>query len=64
MFRPYKVINRPSKKTDPRAVLCFTALWDPKCLQVFVTECIKYISLYIMCGGFNVGLIFILKPLD
>ena len=39
MFRPYKVIIRPSKKTDPRAVLCITALWDPKCLQVFVTEC-------------------------
>ena len=31
MFRPYKVIIRPSKKTDPRAVLCFAALWDPKC---------------------------------
>ena len=25
MFRPYKVILRPSKKTDPRAVLCFIA---------------------------------------
>jgi len=32
MFWPYKVIIRPSKKTDPRAVLCFTALWDPKCI--------------------------------
>ena len=39
MFRPYKVIIMPSRKTDPRAVLCFTALWDPKCLLVFVTEC-------------------------
>jgi len=29
MFRPYKVIIGPSKKTDPRAVLCFTALRDP-----------------------------------
>ena len=23
MFRPYKIILRPSKKTDPRAVFCF-----------------------------------------
>ena len=39
MFRPYRVIIRPSKKTDQRAALCFTALWDPKRLQGFVTEC-------------------------
>ena len=39
MFRPYKIIIRPSKKADQRAAVCFTALWDPKCLQVFVTEC-------------------------
>jgi len=32
MFQPYKVILRPSKKTDPRAV-CFIALWDLKCFQ-------------------------------
>ena len=32
MFRPYKVIIRPSKKTDPRAVLCSTALWGLKCI--------------------------------
>ena len=46
MFRPYKVI-RPSKKTEPRAVLCFTALRDPKCLLVFVTECKVHKFIYI-----------------
>ena len=47
MFRPYKVIIRPSKKTDPRAELPFTALCDPKCLQVFVTECkvLKFVNM-------------------
>ena len=46
MFRPYKVIIRSSNKTDPRAVLCFTALWDPKCLQGFVTECKVHTFVY------------------
>ena len=55
MFRPYKVIIMPSKKTDPRAVLCFTALWDPKCLQVFVTECKGHKFVYKnLCDGFNI----------
>ena len=54
MFRPYKVIIRPSKKTDPRALLSFTALWDPKCLQVFVTECEVHTFVYMhFCNGFK-----------
>ena len=47
MFRPYKVIIRPSKKTDPRAVLYFTALWDPLYLHAFVTECKVHKLVYI-----------------
>ena len=44
MFRPYKVIIRPSKKTYPRAVLCFTALWDPKRLQVLTWQRLMFRS--------------------
>ena len=52
MFRPYKVIIRPSRTTDPRAVICFTALCDPKCLQGFVTGTHQYKHLYIyICQG-------------
>ena len=29
MFRPYRVILRPSKKTDPRAVYVSLHPWDP-----------------------------------
>jgi len=54
MFRPYMVIIRSSKKTDPTAALCFTALWDPKCLQVFVTECKVHKFVYMnLCEGLN-----------
>ena len=35
MFRRYKVIMRPSKKTDPRAVLYFTAFWSPTLMMTF-----------------------------
>ena len=55
MFRPHKVIIRPSKKTDPTAVLFFTALWDLKCLQVFVAECKVHKFVYMnLCDGFDV----------
>jgi len=37
MFRPYKVILRTSKKTDPRFVY-FIALCDPKHLQGFAMK--------------------------
>ena len=46
MFRPCKVILMPSKKTS-KSCLGFTALWDPKCLQVFVTECKVHRLVYI-----------------
>ena len=42
MFRPYKVIIRPSKRTEPRTVLCLTALWDPKCLQLGSHNAVKH----------------------
>ena len=33
----YSVILKPSKKTDPR-VVSFSALWDPQCPQLSITE--------------------------
>jgi len=30
MFRPYKVIPRPTKKTDPRDIACISLLGGPE----------------------------------
>jgi len=46
MFRPYKVILRPSKKTDPRVVYVSLHCGIPNASKFLLEKCIKYISLY------------------
>ena len=58
MFGPYKVIIGRSKKTDLIAVLCFTALCHPKCLQAFIPFSTSLYSCNKTCkhlGSHNAG---------
>ena len=47
MLRP--LLGHPQALQENRSMscLCFTALWDPKCLR-FHYRIVKYISLYIL----------------
>jgi len=56
MFRPLLGHTQALQKNRSNSCLCFTTLWDPKCLQLFRYKIVKYISLCILnllCNGFS-----------
>ena len=56
MFRPLLGQPKALQENRSKSCLCFTALWDPSCLQLSRYRIVKYISLYILnllCNGFS-----------
>jgi len=46
MFRPLLGLPQAFQENRSKSCLCFTTLWDRKCLQLFLFKTVKYISLY------------------